>query len=553
MSEWDQQALEANFQGWRTERAPDLPVDTAFERYAIEQVLKDDDLSDDEFECGLLGGGDDGGVDGFFFFINRTLMHDENDAPDPALTVELKIIQAKNQKSFSEDAVEKLNTFARDLLDYSKPTTSLMYYNQSVRDAIDHFRDKYVSVLGSHHSLSVTFYYVSKADADPHPKLGMRANGIRETVAKQLSAAKTTVEFWGCTRLLTAARTVPKTKLTLDFARQLSTDDGSVVCLANLKSYAAFLTDEAGGIRRSLLEPNVRDYQGKRNPVNVEIRKTLRSGSEEFWWLNNGVTVVAQDCNISGNKLSIDMPEIVNGLQTSEEIHAHFLENPSVDERRHILIRVILPKDERTRNQVTKATNNQTPVSALSLKATDQIHFDIEEMLRLHDLFYDRRKGQYRNQRKPIAKIVSIKSLAQSVLSVLLLRPNDAYGGPLKVLKQEDWYEKIFSESYDRSIYAVCALLDATVSSYVNGRDDLSREQRRGLKYYVMAWLGRKMTGVKKPTVGDLVALKKQIIDGIDIALLDEGTNAVFALYKDLGGTDRVAKGPQMADRLLAT
>jgi hypothetical protein len=320
MSEWDPQALEANFQGWREQRAPDLVLDRAFERYAIEQVLKDDDLSDEEFEYGLLGGTDDGGIDGFFFFINRTLMHEENEVPDPALVVELKIIQAKNQKGFSEDAVEKMNAFARDLLDYTKPTGTLTYYSQSVRDVIDQFREKYMSILGSHHALSVTFYYVSKSNGDPHPKVLKRADNLKETVSKQLSAATTEIEFWGCTKLLSVARAVPKTKLTMDFARQLSTDDGSVVCLANLKSYAAFLTDSSGAIRRFLLEPNVRDYQGKRNLVNAEIRATLRSGSEEFWWLNNGVTIVARDCNISGNRLSIDMPEIVNGLQTSEEI-----------------------------------------------------------------------------------------------------------------------------------------------------------------------------------------------------------------------------------------
>lgn len=61
MSEWEIQALEANFDNWRKERAPQLASDRAFERYVIEMVLKNLDLNDEEIEYGWLGGADDGG------------------------------------------------------------------------------------------------------------------------------------------------------------------------------------------------------------------------------------------------------------------------------------------------------------------------------------------------------------------------------------------------------------------------------------------------------------------------------------------------------------
>ena len=60
MSELDVQALETNFNNWRKERVPHLSISDAFERYAVEQVLKDADLSDDEIDSGLFGGADDG-------------------------------------------------------------------------------------------------------------------------------------------------------------------------------------------------------------------------------------------------------------------------------------------------------------------------------------------------------------------------------------------------------------------------------------------------------------------------------------------------------------
>lgn len=77
-------------------------------------------------------------------------------------------------------------------------------------------------------------------------------------------------------------------------------------------------------IKTPLLEPNVRDYQGAGSPVNKEIRATLNDASTtvEFWWLNNGITILGEKCFITGNKVTITKPEIVNGLQTSHEVSA---------------------------------------------------------------------------------------------------------------------------------------------------------------------------------------------------------------------------------------
>ncbi|GAI16788.1 unnamed protein product, partial [marine sediment metagenome] len=70
-------------------------------------------------------------------------------------------------------------------------------------------------------------------------------------------------------------------------------------------------------MRLNLFEANVRDYQGKVE-VNKAIGNTLLSAySEDFWWLNNGVTVVASQASLSGKTLVVEDPQIVNGLQTS--------------------------------------------------------------------------------------------------------------------------------------------------------------------------------------------------------------------------------------------
>lgn len=48
-----------------------------FEFFAASQALKEYDLSDEEIESGLMGGGGDGGCDGAYLFYNDTLVGEE--------------------------------------------------------------------------------------------------------------------------------------------------------------------------------------------------------------------------------------------------------------------------------------------------------------------------------------------------------------------------------------------------------------------------------------------------------------------------------------------
>lgn len=175
------------------------------------------------------------------------------------------------------------------------------------------------------------------------------------------------------------------------------------VALVNLGDYYRFIADEQNNLRKYIFESNVRDYQGH-NSVNKEIENTLTSSTpEDFWWLNNGVTIVAEDVSQATSKqLLIVNPEIVNGLQTSNEIFLHFSANPELleQEKRNILLRIIVPKDENSRDRIILATNNQTTIPAVALRSTDPIHRQIEMYFKSRGLYYDRRKNYYKNQGK---------------------------------------------------------------------------------------------------------------------------------------------------------
>lgn len=552
MSQWDIKGLETNFEGFRRDRHPNLPVSEAFERFAVRQVLKDADLSDDEVESGIVAGGDDGGIDAAYFFVNRVLVLDETDLPDEALSAELVIFQAKFESGFSEVAVTKLEAFTQDLLDHSRDVDAMAHLNSDAREAIRRFRDCYTKILGSPHTMKVSYVYATKSDQPANPKVTIRVNSLKQYVLQQLSDAKFSFEFWGAQRLLAAARRTPKTTETLDISKQFTADDGSAVCLVKLGSLAKLLRDEHGDIRRSMLEPNVRDYQGIKNVVNRAIRQTLFTPSpdSEFWWLNNGVTILASKCSVVGNRIVIEKPEVVNGLQTSYEIFQFFKDQPEKADSRNVLVRVIVPPDEQTRSRIIRATNSQTPIPEISLRATDPIHFDIEEKLRLYQLYYERRKGEYRELRKPADQIVSIQMLARAVIAMLLHQPNNAYATPSRVLKSE--YDKVFSEEYNRDMFVVCILIQRDVDRYLATKDYL-RSIRSIIRYYVSMTVTCMLLkqATSAPNDKALAGLLSTAVKGIDTAVLDECISIVCGAFEKHGATETVAKGPDMRHTIL--
>ena len=516
--------------------------------------IKGCDLSDDEINSGRLGGGDDGGVDGMYLFINRVLIQDETAVPESAITVELVIAQAKYAKAFTEVTIQKLHTFCADCFDWSKPVDSFTYLNSSVKEAIARFREKYDQVLASQHSLKISFHYTTKSDYPPDPKIVARVEALKTYVKTQISGAIVEFNYWGCAKLLASARAIPRQDAVIEATTQFSTNDGSVVCLVKLNSFAAFLTDEDGNLKTSILEPNVRDYQGAGSPVNKEIRATLNDTATkvDFWWLNNGITVLAEKCSITGNKITITKPEIVNGLQTSHEVFEAFRGNPSRKDDRNILLRVIVAPEERNRNSIIKATNSQTPVSPVSLRATDRLHFDIEDRLKLYGLFYDRRKGEYKRLKKPISKIISIGSLAQSVMAILLQRSADARARPQTVLNREDLYNQIFNDHYNRDFYAACILLDRQVLTFVNAQTTLAREVKVDIRYYVTMFVACELSKNAAPDANAIAGIIEICKKPIDSAIMTEALKLVCNEYASLGGTDKVAKGPELQTRLKA-
>ncbi len=548
MSEIERDGLENAFRLWKQARTPASRDDDAFEIFSIEQILKDADLSDAEIKSGNFGGPGDGGVDGFYFFINRALVREDDFQTQSAMNAELVLIQSTLSPGFTEDKIHKLDSFCRNLLDW-KPLDGKEYLSQEVKDGMMRFRDTYTKLISLSHTLKINLHFASRSDHPPSTNLLIRVKELIAYIKERLSIAEVEFVPWGCAKLLQAVRSNPQTKLVLKKVKDLSMPDKSIVCLSTVANFASFLDDGHGHLRTWLMEPNVRDYLGN-NPVNKQIRGTLNSATwtEDFWWLNNGVTILSDGCSITGDMVTIDNPEIVNGLQTSHEIF-NSRHNSSLTER-HVLVKVIVAPEDRAKNAIIKATNSQTTVSLVSLKATEPIQFDIEDKLLRIGLFYDRRKGKYKRLKKPIEKIVSIKEMGQAIIAAYLQRPSDARGRPETLLNNEKISPTIFNEDHGLDFFAACILIDRQCADYVGGSQELNPDDKVDLRFYVTMLAAIEITGKCEPSAKEIAATLSVVSSPLGNTMLGVCFEAAFKAYKALGASDQVAKGQDMQEML---
>ena len=548
MSNNDQIILDKTLEQQRAERAPHLEPNEYFELFVAEQLLKHFDLSYDEVQSGLMDGGGDGGIDGFFTFVKDELVREDTDFNvfKKDVTIEVIIFQAKTESSFKERPLDSLYPTLQALFNLSQPLADLEgVYRKDVLAAAELFRRTVETLATKFPRYIFSLFYASKG-SEIHQNVQRKADLLMEMVRGQFRSATCTLRFLTATDLLTMARETPRFIYQLDVTDAINTT-GGIVGLVKMREYFRFIDDE-GELRRNLFEANVRDYQGA-TQVNEEIGKTLTERwPEEFWWLNNGITIVAGQVTQTSKTLTIEDPQIVNGLQTSREIFHYYKASNTEGDEREILVRVIRPETPDSRDRVIRATNSQTTISPASLRATDKIQRDIEEYLRHFGLFYDRRKNSHKNEGKPLDRIVSIPSMAQALMAVVLQKPGTARARPSSLLKKDEDYEKVFSASFPIEVFRASIELSRLADAQLKADDRLTPEDRVNLKFYVAMYLAALASGTAKPTPKDIQALAGATIDK---GMVDHAAEEVKEVYQELGGNALVAKGSQFGERLI--
>jgi hypothetical protein len=176
--------LDALVEERKQDIAPESSAPDFFEQFAAEQVLKNFDLSYEEIEQGDVDGGDDGGIDRFYSFLDGELITDDTSADNVRRNPDLEIfvIQVKQSKGFSENALLRINRTLGDLFNLKKPLSELANtYNASLLGTIENLRRVYHSISTKFPKITVSVYYASRG-TEIHPKVEDFKNDLRNTL-----------------------------------------------------------------------------------------------------------------------------------------------------------------------------------------------------------------------------------------------------------------------------------------------------------------------------------------------------------------------------------
>ncbi|SDY86271.1 AIPR family protein [Acinetobacter kyonggiensis] len=555
----------------------DATVSKFFGNFSALQLLKNYELSYEEIEKGDVDGTLDGGIDNLYIFINGDLIdwtsfilddNTESDESDNLLNkkfirekykrnieIEVVLIQSKLENSFNETAIIKLKSTLTNLLslenDFEQYSTR---YSPCILEAFLVLREIYLTLIPRRCEVLFNIYYTSKG-TDVHNNVKAQAIELEQLVCEKLTNTTAKLEFIGAKKLVDLYQKIQDIDFELILVENtISNNTSSYIGLINIKELFKFITDNTNTLIKHIFESNVRDYQGKNN-VNSEIANTLRTNiTEDFWWLNNGVTILSSKITPTSNKkLTIQNPEIVNGLQTSSEIYRYFKENPtlltneSINEQRNVLVRLIVPSSDEVRDKIIKATNSQTLIPKSSLRATDPIHRQIETFLKTKNLFYDRRKNFYKNEGKKPKEIISIPFMSQCLISVIMQKPDYARARPSSLLDDDTSYDRLFSENTPLNVYYLLSYYGKKIEDISRTINDLEQSQSSDIKFHLLYSVVALTVRNHRPNKGEIdILTEDSISENISTAI-----EITKDLYISLGATNKVAKSPKFKDDLI--
>ena len=568
MSANDLIALGANYDEWLEERGPE--IEHPFVYYCVEQFLKPYVPTDEDIEYGITDGPNDGGVDGIYFLIDRDefIRDDSNTSGRKPIKVSLLIFQVKSGpgSGFQMTEIDKLYHFTNDLLDLTrsaeKPPLSDKYH-LDLRTIMQTFKDDYRSFSNPNIDLSINYFYITKADElAPDAKAKESANRVKQAAQTQMSQSAISFNFVNAQRLLEQVRARVSKDRQLNWQPQPMVADEGTIGLVRLVDLYDFLCEPDGTLASRVFESNVRGFQ-EETPVNIQIRRSVRDVNQpaNFWLLNNGITIITERLSTAGQlTYKCEDPQIVNGLQSSRAIFEFFQAGGDKNDSRCVLVRLIRTDDEKVRDSIIRATNSQNKMEPASLRATDSIHRDIEDVMRKFGLYYDRRKGHHKDNGIPARSIISIPELTKAVVSVFLQRPDNARARIGTYFARESDYAEVFGEPLDDGwkaplplvAYVKCAQVARLVDAYLKERrkeDESLRGHEANLKFHMSMYVACAVLKTARPTPRALNGLK---VGKINDAVVTDAFNRVRHWYDKLGATNTVAKGPNLRKKLIS-
>ena len=200
---------------------------------------------------------------------------------------------------------------------------------------------------------------------------------------------------------------------------------------------------------KALLSSNVRYLLLKSN-INKSISKTATDYAEHFWFLNNGVSIIAEQCCISPAgtgvyNLQLKHPSIINGGQTVALASKILKEDPSRSlalEKAKILVRAYTTMDREISMQIAQATNSQNPINVVNLKSNDPYQQKVVEYFSSNGIALIVKPGT--DDLTDYIDNITNESLLQSYAALYGNEPAKAKTSKLAIFNT--YFDKVFNE-----------------------------------------------------------------------------------------------------------
>lgn len=401
---------------------------TAFMWLALETILQ---LNSDDIEDAITDGGQDGGVDAihiaertvslFTFKYTETFDNCSKNFPEKDIDSFVLTAQGICQKSLQKDVVnqavwDKVHEIWSLFQD--GPLSFKFYVCSNKLPPAEAARKKFENALRPFRF--VEFHYLDQEEI---------VNKLLERKFRRVDG-----------------------KLTFIDKQYFERGEGGVkgiVATVAATDLVKLVTDptDSSRINEDAFNDNVRVYQ-RQNRINQRILETALSDTNyEFWYLNNGITVVCEECLYQPNSRSPGVTltdfQIVNGGQTTHALFEAYEQNPEKLDNVLLLLRICETKRSNPiADKISETTNSQTPVTTRDLHANDRIQRKLEEEFRSIGYFYERKANQFADAPSP--QRLNNELLAQLSLAFHFDMPSEAKNSKTLVFGEK--YDDIFNE-----------------------------------------------------------------------------------------------------------
>lgn len=445
-------------------------------------------LDFDDLVDGIMGNGGDEGIDLCYVFCNGNLVLDEEHPINKENHIKVKFFQVKKENGFSSNGFKNFKEGIEQVFDLELTLKELKKIgaNQEYLDKAELIRKVFRKANKQMAKFSCEVFYATISDNEVVSEKILKLQKDLESNSLNIQFD---FEYLGAQRLLDMTERADET-LEIKFNSQpLEIKERDV----DTSGFAGFITGESlinsllndeNEFRSNLTEGNVRYFLGEDKKINSSIIETAKNNEklENFWAMNNGLTIVGDDIEpLGNNEYTILNPQIVNGCQTVHCLYYAYREEDTLSNKLKVFVKLVNTNKLEVQTDIISATNSQNPVKTASLKANDNIQRNIEKHLKESGIYYERRENYYKRQGFTGNKVIGLLKMAQIIHTVVNKSSVEAVNDTSKLFETEAKYNSIFHVSADYDIYKYATILFQKIWTLKNSdirRNDYPDEDR---------------------------------------------------------------------------